>query len=111
MSVFPILPIPTSGWRFQAACRGESTETFFLSAGQRGVARRRREAAAKAVCADCPVSRQCLNWALRIAEPYGVWGGTTPEERNAMLGNSHTGKAGPVQYPTHGPDQELPTAG
>lgn len=30
---------------------------------------------AKALCAQCPVRRQCLAAALQRAEPWGVWGG------------------------------------
>src|SRR5438270_80471 len=46
---------------------------------------RGREAAAKAVCAPCPVLRECLDWALHTQERWGVWGGTTPEERAELL--------------------------
>ncbi|WP_343599645.1 WhiB family transcriptional regulator [Mycobacterium sp.] len=30
---------------------------------------------AKALCAHCPIRRQCLAVALQRAEPWGVWGG------------------------------------
>jgi WhiB family redox-sensing transcriptional regulator len=30
---------------------------------------------AKALCAGCPVRRQCLAAAVQRAEPWGVWGG------------------------------------
>lgn len=30
---------------------------------------------AKALCAGCPIRRQCLTSALERAEPWGVWGG------------------------------------
>jgi WhiB family redox-sensing transcriptional regulator len=30
---------------------------------------------AKALCADCPLRRECLEGALERREPYGVWGG------------------------------------
>ena len=30
---------------------------------------------AKALCADCPIRRECLAAALERAEPWGVWGG------------------------------------
>jgi WhiB family transcriptional regulator, redox-sensing transcriptional regulator len=39
---------------------------------------------AKALCADCPVRRQCLSAALQRAEPWGVWGGEI-FERGAVV--------------------------
>ncbi len=30
---------------------------------------------AKALCAGCPIRRQCLAVALHRGEPWGVWGG------------------------------------
>jgi WhiB family redox-sensing transcriptional regulator len=36
---------------------------------------------AKSLCARCAVSGLCLDWALATREPYGVWGGATPDER------------------------------
>ena len=30
---------------------------------------------AKALCADCPIRRECLDAALQRQEPWGVWGG------------------------------------
>jgi WhiB family transcriptional regulator, redox-sensing transcriptional regulator len=40
-------------------------------------------AQAKRVCRTCPVSLECLVYALNHHEP-GVWGGTTEAERNEM---------------------------
>ena len=73
-------------WQLDAACRAVDVSTFFHPEGERGAARARRDAAAKEVCASCPVQRQCLDHALKVEEPYGVWGGTTEEEREALLG-------------------------
>lgn len=36
--------------------------------------------AAKQVCAACPLREACLSFALH-SDVYGVWGGTTREER------------------------------
>ncbi|HEX7321763.1 MAG TPA: WhiB family transcriptional regulator [Mycobacterium sp.] len=40
---------------------------------------------AKALCANCPVRRQCLTTALERAEPWGVWGGEI-FDRGAVIG-------------------------
>ncbi|HVJ98866.1 MAG TPA: WhiB family transcriptional regulator, partial [Acidimicrobiia bacterium] len=29
------------------------------------------------ICGDCSVQRDCLNFALRVREPHGIWGGLT----------------------------------
>ncbi len=68
-------------WQLQAACRDESTEQFFHPDGERGPARQARIRAAKAICARCPVQPQCAAHALRVREPYGVWGGMSEEDR------------------------------
>ena len=39
-------------------------------------------ARAKAVCAGCPVRRQCLAFALRTGQVHGIWGSLTEEERH-----------------------------
>lgn len=35
---------------------------------------------AKSVCANCPIREQCLDYA-KSTRVYGIWGGTTYEER------------------------------
>jgi WhiB family redox-sensing transcriptional regulator len=71
-------------WQFQGACRWVDPATFFHPEGERGPARRRRDDAAKAVCATCPVVTQCRRHALNVREPYGVWGGLTEQERESQ---------------------------
>lgn len=36
---------------------------------------------ALAVCSSCPVRTTCLDHALTAPERFGVWGGTTAEQR------------------------------
>jgi WhiB family transcriptional regulator, redox-sensing transcriptional regulator len=72
-------------WQSRAACRGVDTARFYHPENERGSSRARRERAAKAVCATCTVIEDCLRWALRTREQYGVWGGLSAEEREALL--------------------------
>jgi WhiB family redox-sensing transcriptional regulator len=72
-------------WQLAAACRGLASSAFFHPEGERGASRVRRERAAKAICATCRVSQDCLDWALKVREPYGVWGGKTSEERALLI--------------------------
>lgn len=41
---------------------------------------------AKALCATCPIRRECLAAALQRAEPWGVWGGEI-FDRGAIVGH------------------------
>jgi WhiB family redox-sensing transcriptional regulator len=70
-------------WQMQAACRGLDSSLFFHPEGERGAAKAARESAAKALCASCPVLSQCREHAMRVREPFGVWGGLTESERAA----------------------------
>jgi WhiB family transcriptional regulator, redox-sensing transcriptional regulator len=69
-------------WRDQALCRDEDPELFFPI----GVAGSSLEQidSAKAVCRQCPVSRQCLALALDSGQDVGIWGGLTAEERRTL---------------------------
>jgi WhiB family redox-sensing transcriptional regulator len=40
---------------------------------------------AKAICGSCPISFECLEYALIAEEPFGIWGGFTPKERQTIL--------------------------
>lgn len=66
-------------WMRDAACLGHDPELFFASVGHEETV-----AAAKAVCADCPVRTDCLDYALTNYEQHGVWGGTSLKQRAAM---------------------------
>lgn len=66
-------------WVDFAVCRGKH-ELFFEPFGERPGPRRRREAQAKRLCAQCPVQAQCRDAGRRNHES-GLWGGETEEER------------------------------
>jgi WhiB family transcriptional regulator, redox-sensing transcriptional regulator len=66
----------------ERACRGKPGEWFYLERGAGGWQVDR----AKRICGRCPVRAACLAWALATAEPHGIWGATTPNERRAILG-------------------------
>ena len=71
-------------WQMDGVCRGEDPNIFFHPEGERGAARENRQNAAKALCNRCPVITECAAHALSVREPYGVWGGMTEEEREAI---------------------------
>ncbi|WP_241385103.1 WhiB family transcriptional regulator [Rhodococcus sp. CH91] len=78
------LPPPVAAswqWQIHGACRDADGALFFHPDNERGQARENRVAAAKDVCARCPVRARCLRYALESGERYGIWGGLTEEER------------------------------
>ena len=73
-------------WQLRALCRGNHSHLFFPpSTFERKDERERREQRAKAICNVCPSREPCLEYALGIREPYGIWGGMTEAERREVL--------------------------
>jgi WhiB family redox-sensing transcriptional regulator len=71
-------------WQYEGACTTTDPNVFFSPEAERGAKRERREQAAKALCAVCPVIERCRQHALSVQEPYGVWGGLSESERAAL---------------------------
>lgn len=71
-----------SDFRYRAACRDADPELFF-PVGESGPALR-QIATAKAVCSRCPVTEDCLAWALQAGHEQGVWGGQDAAERRDL---------------------------
>src|SRR4051812_13480368 len=76
-------------WQDQSACNTEHSDLFFPARSERASVRVRRENRAKAICASCPVLRECRDHALRVEEPSGIWGGLTEDERTQLLLHLH----------------------
>ncbi|HET9730737.1 MAG TPA: WhiB family transcriptional regulator [Acidimicrobiia bacterium] len=78
MARSPVLPTRVD-WMEEAACRAIDTDIFFPSSDADA-------AAAKAVCATCPVREACLEHALETRPaPEGIWGGLTHIERHRVI--------------------------
>jgi WhiB family redox-sensing transcriptional regulator len=71
-----------AAWRFHARCADQDPDLFF-PVGSSGPALR-QTLRAKAICAQCPVRAECLEWALDTAQPHGVWGGLDEQERERL---------------------------
>lgn len=73
-------------WRVNALCRGENAVHFFPpSHFERKDEKDAREGQARALCAACPVRAECLDYALTVQEPHGIWGGMNELERRRLL--------------------------
>jgi WhiB family redox-sensing transcriptional regulator len=69
-------------WRTHGACLTADPELFFpISSTGPALAQLEQ---AKSICAGCQVRQQCLDFALSTLQTHGVWGGTSPEERQSM---------------------------
>jgi WhiB family redox-sensing transcriptional regulator len=69
-------------WVHRARCKDEDPELFF-PVGTTGPAADQIDAA-KAICMQCEVRGQCLEWAMATGQDAGVWGGLSEEERRAL---------------------------
>jgi WhiB family redox-sensing transcriptional regulator len=69
-------------WRREALCRDTDPDLFF-PVGTTGNALVQIERA-KEVCSECPVNRECLDYALETNQDSGIWGGTSEEERRIL---------------------------
>ena len=68
-----------TNWRSAGACLSADPDLFFpistSGPAQRQIAR------AKMICAGCGVRQECLQFAMSHDQLYGIWGGTTAEDR------------------------------
>jgi WhiB family redox-sensing transcriptional regulator len=76
-------------WMAQAACLTVNPEIFYPV--PRDEANSREMFEAIAVCVSCPVRAECLDFAYKNNERFGIWGGLTPNART-RLKNQHRKK-------------------
>lgn len=66
-------------WMADANCKGAATGLFFSERGQNAAVTE-----AKQVCLGCTVRNECLDYAIATHQVFGVWGGTTENERRRI---------------------------
>lgn len=67
-------------WIDNVACKPEQMELFFSEL-------KSKVAKAKAICASCPVAKECLEFAQSTDVEFGTFGGYTADERKALVLN------------------------
>lgn len=69
--------IQEKGWIHYAACKGQTHLMFPKSHKDISYIPK-----ARALCASCPVSKQCLEYALEfpVADMHGIWAGMTSRQ-------------------------------
>jgi WhiB family transcriptional regulator, redox-sensing transcriptional regulator len=80
--------IDLRSWRDQAACRDvvrADYDPFFAdtTAGQ---------LEAIAICATCPVRDDCLTFAVRTGQQYGIWGGQPEQTIRRLIARDRAGR-------------------
>ena len=72
-------------WRGDAQCRSKNAVHFFAPPHfERKHEKDSREGAARALCGACKVQTLCLEYALDVQEPHGIWGGLNELERRRL---------------------------
>ena len=76
-------------WRVLAACRKTVTARYdpFFDGTEQG------ERAALAICRTCRVQGECLAYAIRTGQSYGVWGGRPQRELRRLVALDRLGQA------------------
>jgi WhiB family transcriptional regulator, redox-sensing transcriptional regulator len=77
---YELSPEVVADWRDVAACSGLPHAVFFPVGDDLEDA----IASAKGICAVCPVTDDCLEFALETNQKAGIWGGTSEEDRKAL---------------------------
>lgn len=67
-------------WMNRGRCNGSEDPDIFFPRQRGRNMRQKGSLKAKALCAECPVIGECLNYAIEHKLP-GVWGGTLEDER------------------------------
>jgi WhiB family transcriptional regulator, redox-sensing transcriptional regulator len=77
IDVLPPNPSPPDVWQDRSACYGIDPNVFFpISEEEAGPA--------LTFCSACTIRDECLAWALKNGERYGVWGGLTEQQRRRL---------------------------
>jgi WhiB family transcriptional regulator, redox-sensing transcriptional regulator len=82
-------------WRDQAACRDLVTadyDPFFADSAD-------GQLEAIAICATCPVREDCLTFAVRTGQQYGIWGGQPEQTIRRLIALDRAGRPHASQAP------------
>ena len=64
-------------WMEKGACKDMNPDLFFPHNGE-------NNEEAKAVCIECPVQQECLDYAVSQSGLMGIWGGLSETERRTV---------------------------
>jgi WhiB family redox-sensing transcriptional regulator len=72
-----VIKIQVPAWMGDAVCAQTDPELFFPEKGASSHEARR-------VCRGCGVRKECLEFALKTGQRFGVWGGVSERQRRSM---------------------------
>jgi WhiB family transcriptional regulator, redox-sensing transcriptional regulator len=72
------MSLKVNAWREHRACTNMEISNFFTRS-------RRTAQETISVCGGCPVKWDCLNYAVTNCIEYGIWGGTTEQNRAKLI--------------------------
>ena len=84
-------------WRDSAACLDHHPEVFY-PVSTKTTKGRQQIYEARRICRGCPVQAECLE----AADDWGLWAGTTEEERRALRRRQGRTEARKRDLPDHG---------
>jgi hypothetical protein len=76
----PPLAVPSPDWT-QARCRTMDPDVFFDEADEKNDV---PSPLVLATCRLCPIQNVCLDWAIATKQRHGMWGATTPRQREKI---------------------------
>jgi hypothetical protein len=77
-------------WAADVLCVGADPELFFPPGDGPAIEARR-------ICAMCPVRDPCLAYAVTAEEPFGIWGGLDPRQRQNLRQQLQRREPSPAQ--------------
>lgn len=87
---------PPEPWVADALCPQSDPEAFFPEKGNQAQP-------ARQICLQCPVRAECLDFAIRTGQRYGVYGGFSDREREYLMRGRN-----PLRGPGARPRKALP---
>lgn len=82
-SMTDIVDLGPTVWHRDALCREVDPDCFFPE--DTDLIDKQIWLLAKKMCMGCEVRAECLLWALRERETWGIWGGLGPSERVGVV--------------------------
>lgn len=82
---YTVAKILEEDWYYRAQCRGTDSSLFFGDDNENNRSAPARIRMAQAICAECSVQIECLEFAISTGQTEGVWGGVSDKARKKIV--------------------------